>query len=221
MSNSVINLFIVAGILILIGLFVWWRIGRVKPKKINVTKTTIYSIAELNQLHANAISKGTSGTILVLCEVKGVAEIEKPLIAPESNTHCVAYDLTIEQVYRDSKGSTKRNLAYYDKKAKPFWLCDQSGRIKVYPQEAEIEFVETVNRNSASLNYSYSTQLFQSGEDTGNYHCLEQCIPLNTNLCILGRLRNLEGEVALVPPIVKIDRPFITLPETNKPKKAK
>lgn len=84
----------------------------------------------------------TDGVTYGLTELEGTVELadpERPLISPVTRTPCACYTHVVHHSDGNASGSSSSNSnATHTQEGVDFWCCDESGRIRVAPKEAEI-----------------------------------------------------------------------------------
>ena len=110
-------IFLVGG---LIGFF--WGFMRLRRKRLieNIPTSTIRGMA------------------LGLVELIGRAKKDKPLISPLSLTPCVLYRYTVERYEKRGRHSSWVTVAKGSTFYCPFWIDDDTGKVLVFPQGAEL-----------------------------------------------------------------------------------
>lgn len=82
------------------------------------------------------------GLALGLAELIGAANVMSPdgaaFKSPLSESECVYFDFTVERYVRSGKSGHWQTIAEGDSSICPFWLCDETGKIPVLPEGAEI-----------------------------------------------------------------------------------
>lgn len=78
------------------------------------------------------------GLALGLVEIIGKAGKTSPLKTPFTNTECVFYKYTVERYEKRGKSSSWVTIAQGNSFYCPFWLNDNTGKIMVLPQSAEL-----------------------------------------------------------------------------------
>jgi hypothetical protein len=110
------------------------------------------------RLVENVPTSKVAGVFLGLTELKGVAEDDDPLESYLTERECVWYAFEVEEewrrteTYTDSKGNVKTRTESGWTTVKqadvrdPFFLRDDTGRVRVVPDEAEIEGETALSR---------------------------------------------------------------------------
>lgn len=100
------------------------------------------------RLIENIPTSTVRGMAMGLVELVGKAQRTKNLKGPLSAEDCVAYRYTIERYEQSSKSGRWVTIAQGDSFYCPFWIEDQTGKVLVCAQGAELIF---------SLNYEFKT----------------------------------------------------------------
>ncbi|MFV9505556.1 MAG: GIDE domain-containing protein [Oscillochloridaceae bacterium umkhey_bin13] len=144
-------------------------------------------------------------------ELMGTVECDEPLVAPFSDTPCVAYRYSVNE---DQEQWTRRagqrpvrtfEISGRDDQSQQltrFFLRDASGRIAVDPRGAKLDLLETVARFE-----SYS----DSGSTTSNREVWrhEHALPVGNRVYVLGYLTTGAEEPLISRHPVERERPFL------------
>jgi len=90
------------------------------------------------RLIENIPTSTVRGLAMGLVELYGKAESVNLLKSPLTHTECVLYRYLIEEYRRSGKSGHWVKIASGDSFYSPFWLNDETGRIMVFPQGAEL-----------------------------------------------------------------------------------
>lgn len=146
------------GVILLIAAAVclWvWRGRRAKLTAIGSTET--YTASLLDEIYGRVSTVVGADALAQQCEVAGTVEVDSPLLAKVSGKMCVAYTFNISREYEepvtetDSQGKSQtkmqrgsETLESGDVRA-PFFVRDETGRVLVDPEGAEIDWQETAS----------------------------------------------------------------------------
>jgi hypothetical protein len=144
-------------ILVAVALFFAYRNQQAKLRAIGATETS--SAALLTQIHQQIVGSVGGDALAQVSEVSGVIECDTPLRGPVSGQALVAYRYSVSREYEEpvtrtnseGKAETKiergsETIESADKRT-TFWLRDETGRVMVDPEGAEIEEMqELANR---------------------------------------------------------------------------
>jgi hypothetical protein len=154
------------------------------------------------------------GVFIGLAELKGTAEIENPLTSHLAGVRCVEYSWQVEEhwrrtvteTYRDSQGHTQtrtRTESGWTRVANggdacPFYLQDDTGIIRIVPNNARIESKETFNQTvgPASPLYYDKGPAGAVANSTHQRRFHETAIPLHSLLYVVGQAQEREDIVA-------------------------
>src|SRR5262245_49599357 len=150
---------IVGGILLLIVAVVCYFIARSQASKLEAMNAAdTYTAQMLGDLESRVTRSLGAEALAESCEVAGVIESDTPLIAPLSQTACVAYTYVVTREYEedvtltDAEGKVNtrtdrstETLESEDRRAS-FWVRDATGRTLGVPEGAEVDLGETSNR---------------------------------------------------------------------------
>jgi len=134
-----------------------------------------------------------------LVEVTGTLCCDAPLTAELSGRPCAFASVRVERQRevreRDSDGdirtSTQSDIISHTSQSAPFSVEDQSGRIPVNPDGAEIDALTVVDRfepaqTGASLSIGGIVLNLGSGDDTVGYRYNESLLPIDAPVYVLG-----------------------------------
>lgn len=156
----------------------------------------------------------TQGVFIGLTELKGTAESESTFTSYLAGVTCVLYEWkveehwsrTVHETYTDSKGHTHtrtrtesgwKQVASGGQSA-PFYLKDDTGVLRIVPDKASIQSVNTFNETYRPGDSFY----FGKGPDreiantTHRRRFQESAIPLHTSLYVMGQARERQDVVA-------------------------
>ena len=156
----------------------------------------------------------TQGVFIGTAEVKGTAESDEPLTSYLAGARCVQYvwrieehwSRTVHETYTDAKGhvhSRTRTESGWTKiaggeKSIPFYLKDDTGVIRIVPDGANINAVNTFNETCSPSSPLY----FGKGPEreiantTHKRRFRETALPLHTMLYVMGHARERQDVVA-------------------------
>ena len=149
----------------------------------------------------------TQGVFVGLCELKGTAESEQPLVSYLAGARCVYYkwhvdehwSRTVHETYTDSKGQVHtrtRTESGWKKVADgggsaPFYLKDETGAIRIIPDEAQINAIGTFDETLGRSDPVYFSKgpTSEIANSTHRRRFQESALPLHVPLYILGHAR--------------------------------
>lgn len=146
------------GVILLIAaaICLWvWRSRRASLTTIGATET--YTASMLDEIHRNVTTAVGGDALAQRCEVAGVVEVDTPLLGKVSGKMCVAYSFNVSREYEepvtetDSQGKSQTRMQRGSETLEsgdvrtPFYVRDESGRITVIPEGAEIDWQETAS----------------------------------------------------------------------------
>jgi hypothetical protein len=156
----------------------------------------------------------TQGVFIGLAELKGTAESDMPLTSYLAGVRCVQYtwqidehwSRTVHETYTDSKGHTQTRTRTEsgwsriagDSQSIPFYLKDDTGVIRIVPEGATINSVNTFNETCSPNNALY----FGKGPEreiansTHRRRFRETALSLHTMLYVMGKARERQDVVA-------------------------
>lgn len=159
------------------------------------------------RLIQNIPTSKTAGVFIGLVEVKGTAECEVPLVSELAREKCVQFEFsvsehwsrTVTETYTDSDGKSQTRTRTESGwttlesggKETAFYLQDETGLLRILPENARIEpmtlFERSVRRGD---DLYYSRGHHQAIRDsTHRRRFMESGIPLHKELYIMGQSR--------------------------------
>jgi hypothetical protein len=156
----------------------------------------------------------TQGVFIGLTELKGTAESEIPLTSYLAGTRCVQYawqvdehwSRTVHETYTDAEGHTKtrtRTESGWTKVAgggqsTPFYLKDDTGVIRVVPEDATIHIITVFNETCSPNSDLYYGKGPAHGvpDSTHRRRFHETALPLHTMLYVMGQAHERKDVVA-------------------------
>ena len=170
--------------------------------------------AKRQRLVENLPTSKTNGVFIGLVELKGTAEAESPLRSHLAEQNCVYYTWSVEEhwsrtvteTYTDSKGvtrtRTRRESGWktVDSGGEQidFYLKDDSGAVRIVPDEAKIEPVEVFDTTCSPGDALY----YAKGPGFAVPHSdhlrrfQERAIPLHASIYVMGKARERKDVVA-------------------------
>lgn len=162
----------------------------------------------------NLPTSKTTGVFIGLVELKGTAEVERPLVSYLAAQNCVQYEWsvqehwsrTVTETYTDSNGKTQtrtRHESGWTTVASggemiPFFLKDDEGVVRVLPAGATLQplgMFDSICGIGNSLYYGKGPPGAVPNSDYSRRFC-ETGIPLHAPLYIMGQAREREDIVA-------------------------
>lgn len=156
----------------------------------------------------------TQGVFIGLAELKGTAESETPLTSHLAGALCVHYDWKVEEhwsrtvteTYTDGKGRSHtrtRTQTGWTRvagggEAIPFYLEDDTGVIRIVPEGARIQGVETFNRTCSPNDSLYfgKAPAREIANSTHRRRFRETALPLHSMLYVMGQARERQDVAA-------------------------
>lgn len=214
---------LIGGIILLVVAVVCAFIARSQVKKLDdLNAADSYTSQMLTELHSKVVGSLGREALAETCDIEGVIECEAPLGAPLSGTPCVAYTLTVQREYEEKVTSTdsegrkttrvqrgsevmERNENKVD-----FWIRDDTGRVIVHPEEAELDLVQSKEQYQPVENHSRGTELdfglfkFKvpagsggTGRHTLGYKVTEEVLETGIHVYVLGCASDYNGQPAI------------------------
>lgn len=200
--NPSLILLIVAGVLGLVALVLavvaWQQEGRL----VAIRSTPTQSVSEV-------VGRFGSSSLGELVELIGTAECESPLVAPFSETSCVAFSYTVnEEQERWSRRAGQRPVRTFEisgrddqiQHVKRFFLRDASGQIAIDPRDAQLDLLETVAR------FEHYNGIAGSSREVWRQ---EMALPVGNRIYVLGYLTNGDDGPMISRHPLEPQRPFL------------
>lgn len=124
--------------MVLIGFFSNKIIGKANPMKLQ---------QDLPTSKINSVAMG-------LAEIKGKIKYDETIISRLKSRKCAGYIYWIDEIDHDKDGKETLSRIYYDSLIKPFYLEDETGKIKVIPEKLEVNNFDTKSYRSNGKQYS-------------------------------------------------------------------
>lgn len=189
-------------LLIVAGICLWvWRRRQAMLTTIGSTET--YTAALLEDIYRRVATAVGADALAQRCEVSGVIEMDAPLLGKVSSAMCAAYRFTVSREYEetvtetDPQGKTQTKVQRGSEVIEtgdvrtPFYVRDETGRILIDPEGADIEW-----QNTASV--------FEPANDPGfarrrtlGVRRTEQALPVGERVFVLGCAVDRGGRPAL------------------------
>lgn len=85
-----------------------------------------------------------------LAEIEGTLQGIEPMLSPIKNKKCIGYRYRIEDISTDKDGDKSYSSIFDETVCNPFYVSDETGKIKVNPDKIEFVFVENDEMYSSS-----------------------------------------------------------------------
>ena len=187
-------------ILLLVAAGCWFaargQVGRLRA--INAADT--FTAQMLLELYNRVVPALGGEALAQPCEVAGTIEADAPLIAPLSNTACVAYTYQVMREYEedvtttDSNGKTttetqqRSETASSDERRTRFFVRDATGRVLIDPADAELDLIDSGTR------FDPAQQTTLTRTRTLGHRHKEQSLAVGTPVYILGCVVDGQGQ---------------------------
>ncbi len=177
-------------LLVAVGFFYAARSQEGRLNAIGATET--YTTALLSEIHTRVSSVVGTNAMAEKCEIAGVIECDTPLRGQISGTQCVAYTYNITREYEEqvtrtnSEGKmetvTERGSETIESadRRTTFWVRDDTGRVMVDPDGAELDLVSTASRFEGANDPGFSRR-----RNLGTRFS-EEALPVGARVFILG-----------------------------------
>jgi len=220
---------------VLIGLGVYFFYARKKSQAtlFNIKATQTFKakdIVDLCEAVKEDIGPGCFNKVL---EVKGVIKCDDPLVGELSKQKCVYYSMKVTHEYeetytvRNAQGRSERRtirgseVISSNTQSIHFYVEDDTGKILVDPSNATLHTVKAVDRFQSSAGntgttiqfgqFSFNVPTRSSGRRTLGYRYVEEIIPVERRVYVLGEASDSTGELMLQLPSDKKESFIVSL----------
>lgn len=219
--------------LVLIGLGIFFFVSRKKSQStlFNIKATQTFKAKDIIDL-CNAVKEDLgTGCFNKVLEVKGIIKCDNPLVGELSKQKCVYYSMKVSHEYeetytvRNAQGRPERKtvrgseVISSNTQSVHFFVEDDSGKILVNPASATLYTIKSVDRFEPSTgsnsrgtlsygNFTLNLPTTSSGRRTLGYRYVEEIIPIERRIYVLGEASDLSGELMIQLPQNK-DESFI------------
>ena len=218
----------------LIGLGIYFFFARKRSKEtvFNIKATQTFKAKDLIDLHNSVKEDIGIGSFNKILEVKGVVKCDNPLVAELSNQKCVYYSMKIIHEYEETY-STKNAQGRYETRTRKgsevlssnaqstqFYVQDDTGKVLVNPTDATLHTIKVMDRferevpNRSTITFgkfSINLPTNSSGRRTLGYRYVEEIIPIDRPIYVLGEASDLSGELAIQLPKDKKESFIVSL----------
>jgi len=228
---------IIGIILIIIGVACIFMKKSSQKRIMALSLTDTYTAAKLIELQKTISSEmGSSGSFRQLAEVRGKIECPSPLSAEISKEKCAYYisdvDIEYEETYYEEDHQSKRQVLKTRRasenitrveRATNFYVKDETGKIKINPEGADIDLITSIERFEPAGNVNYSSgavsfggfsfsvnsNYMREGRKVLGYKFSEQIFPLNRDVFVIGEVSDSMGELTISKPAADNESVFV------------
>lgn len=209
--------YVFSGITGVLGIIFWFVRGSSLKKLQQIVDTPTSTVKQLEDRLHHSKGQNASREFREKVEIKGKIVCEKPLVGELSQKECVYYNTKVthefEERYqdRDSNGNSvsktrrRSEIMTKDTRHTSFYLEDETGKIRIEGEGADVDAVEVVNKlerhpqnNNLAMGklvLDLASIVLNKGHRTIGYRMEESIIPLDRRLYILGEV---SGDTELV-----------------------
>lgn len=229
---------LIVGIICLIVGIIFIFLYRGEANKVYQMKVAETRYAqELHEMAKEIAAEVGAGGYHEICEVKGLVKCETPLTSEIAKKPCVYYQMSVERKWEenyeeeyyetDEDGNEHRKTRWRTRQGSDtvasnrqqidFWVEDESGRIKIDPDGANLETVKAIDQfqpaDNDATELSFMGFNINVGGTTGQrrtlgYHFEEHLLPLDRKVYVLGEVSDSSGELKIKKPTEK-DHKFV------------
>ena len=188
-----------------------------------IRATPTFSVEQLQALSDDLARRGEGGSLRFITEVKGRVGCENPLIAELTETECVYYRMKVEweyeEIFYEEDGDERREhkreeeeVLAENKETAPFWIEDDTDRIAIDPEGAELIAKQTLSR--VDDDEGFPDEVIRLGRFAmeapwktcdeerrpKEYRFEEEAIPLGHEVYVLGEAVDSNGVLRLQKP---------------------
>jgi len=201
-----------------------------KRKLFNIKATQTFKAKDINDLCECVKEEIGPGSFNKVLEVKGFIRSDNPLIAELSGQECVYYSMKVTREYEEKYTAYENNrpvtrtrrgseIISSNTQSVHFYVEDDTGKILVNPNDASIDGIKSVDRfephtsNTGTLRFgNFSLPIsISSGSRTLGYRYVEEIIPINRRVYVLGEASDSSGELMVQKPKDKKETFLISL----------
>jgi hypothetical protein len=213
---------IVGLILIVVGIVLFFVQKNFKNKAFSIRSARAVKVTELEQMSQAIAQEIGEGSWRDYVKVAGTIECDHPLISELKQEPCVHYRMEVRREYeetvtrQDSEGKSHREtqrgseVISSNKQSTPFFLNDQSGRIQINPEGADIEVIKILDEfrqeparggmlSFGGFSLALGNESF-GGRRTLGYRYAESILPLRRRALIVGTVSDSATELTLQKP---------------------
>lgn len=215
-------LVIIGVICIAIAVALWFNRKKQLNKALNIKYHETSKVADVVDIYKQ-LGDGLDGNYRGnIVELSGMSRSDSPLTSEHTEAEVVYYRARIIHEYETLEivGEEDENGNYYEREVvtshqetvsdnerfAPFYLDDNSGQILIEMENAQKHTITSLDEFQPEPPMGYDPYGI-TGTTTG-YHYIEEIIPNNYQLYILGQAAESNGELAVVKPTKK-DENFI------------
>ncbi|MBI5243060.1 MAG: E3 ubiquitin ligase family protein [Elusimicrobia bacterium] len=194
-----------------------------------LSRTETFTAKTLGELHAASVRDLGQGKFRYAAEVKGLVACADPLTSMFAKEKCVAYQNEVVWEYeetvweedaqtrqRRSRRVRKTETISRSERAVPFEVEDETGRVKVDPEGADIDWPPGVDRFEPEAAAAFSEgritlggfafqllsgfSISHEGRRTLGYRYRERTFPVGRFAFVLGEASDARGELTLGQP---------------------
>lgn len=197
----------------------------VQKRKYGVIRATpTFSVASLQSLSDDLAARGEAGSLRFITEVKGRVGCDHSLTSELTETACVYYrmkvDWEFEEIFYEEEGGKRiehkrerEETLAENKESVPFWIEDETGRINIDPEGAELIAEETLSRTEDdeglpdeevrmgrfAMEAPWKTN--DEEQRPKEYRFEEEAIPIGSEVYVLGEAVDSDGVLRVQKPL--------------------
>ncbi|NEQ30992.1 MAG: hypothetical protein F6K04_08305 [Leptolyngbya sp. SIO4C5] len=220
-------------ILLIVGIVLFFVQRQQKSRAFSLKSARRVTVAELGKTAEAIAAEIGGGDWRDYVKLWGQIEAPQPLVSELKQTPCVYYSFKVQREYeetvttKDAEGNTQRKTerrsetVASNQQSVPFYLQDDTGKIWVDPDQAEIETVSGLNEfrpgdpSAGMLQMGkFSLTLGQSDRRTLGYRYTEAVLPAERKILVVGEVSDHTGTLTLGKP-TQTDKKYIISLKTD------
>jgi hypothetical protein len=192
------------GVFLIILAVIFFFVARSNAGKLHAMNAAeTYTAHMLSEVHRKITTALDADALAQPCELTGVIECDAPLQGPYSGNDCVAYRASKVREYEQRERSRKpdgtsettverkSDTVESNERRVPFYVRDETGRVLVMPEHADIDLQESANRFAAV------SEAWTGDTRTQGWREIEQSLQPGTRVYVLGCAVDHEGKPAM------------------------
>lgn len=220
----------IAGIVIIVvGAVLIFLMKSAQNRLVALMSTETYTVKALQDLSGSVGGEIGKGSFKQMAEVKGTVECDTPLESDLTKTKCVYYRTEVERQYEETYYETNSQTNQRELKTRKgtetissnvrftdFYVKDETGKIKINPQSADIDLIKVkdsfepssgssfsggrISFGGFSFNLGSGIDLNREGRKTLGYKLTESVFTPGKNAFVLGEVSDSAGELTISKP---------------------
>ena len=224
---------IVGGILLVIGAVLFFvRLSQLK-KLTAIRAARRSTVNELTTIASAVAQDIGAGSWQDYVKVYGEVQCDQPLQSQVKQVDCAYFTTTVTRKYeeivteKDDAGKTTRktvektDIVSQQKLSTPFWLIDDTGKVSVHPEDAEIETVKILSEfrpeqgeagriSLGGFSLNLGQQMAGQGRTLG-YQYEESILPIGREALVIGMATDVTKKLTIRKPSDRKNKFIVSL----------